>query len=126
VTLKILYVEDENDIRSIGTMAMEAIGGFTVKVCASGEEALKEASAFQPQLIVLDVMMPGMNGPETFRRLREIPAVAAVPVIFMTAKVQPSEIKEYMAMGALGVIVKPFDPMTVAAQIKALWESGRG
>src|SRR4051812_9306145 len=104
--LKVLYVEDEADIRSVGTMAMEAIGGFIVKGCASGAEALNESPAFLPELIVLDVMMPGMNGSETFLRLRELPATAGTPVIFMTAKVQPGEIKEYVAMGALGVIVK--------------------
>jgi two-component system OmpR family response regulator len=122
MTLKVLYVEDESDIRSVGTMAMEAIGGFTVQACASGAEALAAAESFMPQLVVLDVMMPGMNGPETFKKLREIPTTATTPIIFMTAKVQPAEVKDYMSMGALGVIVKPFDPMTLASQILSLWE----
>ena len=107
-------------------MAMEAVGGFTVRACTSGTEALEAAPEFAPQLIVLDVMMPGMNGPETFAQLRAMQTTAATPVIFMTAKVQPDEIREYMALGAIGVIVKPFDPMTVAAQILSLWEKRNG
>jgi two-component system OmpR family response regulator len=121
--LRVLYVEDEDDIRSIATMVMESIGGFTVRVCSSGTEALQAAPEFHPDLMVLDVMMPGMNGPETLARLRALPVTAATPVIFMTAKMQSSEIKAYMDLGALGVIDKPFDPMTMALQIEELWKT---
>ncbi|MGZ5848543.1 MAG: response regulator, partial [Ramlibacter sp.] len=84
-------------------------------------DAIAQAEAFGPDLLLLDVMMPGMDGPTTLARLRELPATRQVPVVFMTAKVQASEIENYKALGALGVISKPFDPMRLADQVKALW-----
>lgn len=118
---RILYVEDEPDIQAVAKLALEAIGGFTVEICSSGQEALDRAPAWAPQLILLDVMMPGMDGPTTMRKLRELPGLEAVPVIFMTAKVQPPEVLEYKAMGALDVIPKPFDPMMLAATVSGIW-----
>ncbi len=123
---RILYVEDEPDIQAVARLALEMVGGFTVKVCSSGEAALVEAVAFAPDLILLDVMMPGMDGPTTLAALRRQPALAATPVAFMTAKVQPHEIAQFKALGALDVIAKPFDPMTLAAQVRALWEKRDG
>ena len=123
VLQRVLYVEDDADIRTIASMALEVVGGFTLQACASGAEALAAAEAFVPQLLLLDVMMPGMDGPTTLARLRELPATRDVPVIFMTAKVQASEVQHYRALGALGVISKPFDPMTLAAQVQALWDT---
>jgi two-component system OmpR family response regulator len=120
---RVLYVEDEPDIREVAQLALETVGGLTVKICASGEEALREVAAFQPELVLLDVMMPGMDGPGTLRALREKPELANVPVVFMTAKVQPDETAHFMALGALAVIAKPFDPMTLADQVRALWEA---
>jgi CheY-like chemotaxis protein len=122
----ILYVEDEPDIQAVAKLALEAIGGFTVEICGSGQEALDKAPSWAPQLILMDVMMPGMDGPTTLRKLREIPSLSATPVIFMTAKVQPPEVLEYKAMGALDVIPKPFDPMTLAATVSALWARAHG
>lgn len=119
---RILYVEDDPDIQAVAKLALEAVGGFTVKLCASGEEAVREAAAFAPDMILLDVMMPGMDGPATLRALRAQPSLAAVPVAFMTAKVQPGEVRELEALGALGVIAKPFDPMSLADQVRQLWE----
>src|SRR5271163_1493068 len=87
---RILYVEDDPDIREVACMALEVVGGFTVASCASGAEALQCVEGFQPQLIVLDVMMPGLDGPATLAALRQLPACAALPVVFVTAKVQPS------------------------------------
>jgi CheY-like chemotaxis protein len=118
---KVLYVEDDADIRTIASLALETVGGLTLQACASGAQALAEAAAFGPDLLLLDVMMPGMDGPTTLARLRELPVTRDVPVIFMTAKVQASEVQHYKALGALGVISKPFDPMTLAAQVQALW-----
>ena len=115
--LKVLYVEDEPDIRMVGKRSMASIGKFEVKECASGDEAIKAVGEFTPDVIVLDVMMPFMNGPEVMKELRKLPVTMNTPVIFMTAKVQTSEINEYMAMGAIGVIAKPFEPMTLAKQI---------
>ncbi|OOC48487.1 MULTISPECIES: response regulator [Thioalkalivibrio] len=119
---RILYVEDEPDIQAVAELALETVGGFTVKICASGEEAVRDAEAFAPDLILLDVMMPGMDGPSTLEALRGIPALAEVPVAFMTAKVQPSEIEHYKSLGARDVIAKPFDPMALSDQVRRIWQ----
>ena len=120
---RILYVEDEPDIRAIAQMALEAVGGFTVIACASGSEALANAPGANADLLLLDVMMPGMDGPSTLKALRELPGTAQTPVIFMTAKVQAAEVAQYRALGAMDVIHKPFDPMELSAQITRIWES---
>ena len=123
---KLLYVEDEPDIRAVAQLALGAVGGFTVELCSSGEEALRRAPEFQPDLILLDVMMPGMDGPTTLRALRAVPALAATPAVFMTAKVQPAEIAHFKSLGALDVIAKPFDPMTLAATVRRIWNQCHG
>lgn len=120
---RILYVEDEPDIRAIAQMALEAVGGFTVIACASGNEALANAPGASADLLLLDVMMPGMDGPTTLKALRELPATANTPVIFMTAKVQAAEVAQYRELGAMDVIHKPFDPMALSAQITRIWEA---
>jgi CheY-like chemotaxis protein len=120
---RILYVEDEPDIQTVARMALEMVGGFEVKICSSGEEAVGEAEDFAPDMILLDVMMPGMDGPSTLEALRKKPSLADTPVAFMTAKVQPAEVAHYKSLGARDVIAKPFDPMTLADQVKAIWES---
>lgn len=117
---RILYVEDEADIRAIAQLALEGFGGFTVKTCASGEEALCEAEAFAPDFILLDVMMPGLDGPSTLKALRKLEALSEVPMAFMTAKVQPSEVEFFKSLGALDVIAKPFDPMTLADKVRGM------
>jgi len=119
---RILYVEDEPDIRAIAQMALEAVGGFTVIACASGSEALARAPGAGADLLLLDVMMPGMDGPSTLKALRELPSTANTPVIFMTAKVQAAEVAQYRELGAIDVIHKPFDPMELSAQINRIWE----
>lgn len=118
---RILLIEDDADIQAVARLALQALGGFTVQVCGSGPEALALAPGFAPDLILLDVMMPGMDGPTTLAALRELPALAATPVMFMTAKVQPAEIAHYKVLGALDVIAKPFDPMSLATTVSALW-----
>ncbi len=123
---RILYVEDEPDIQMVARLALEALGGFTVEICSSGDEAQQRAPGFNPQLFLLDVMMPGMDGPSTLRMLRALPQFANTPVIFMTAKVQPNEIAGYKALGAVDVISKPFDPMTLANRVKEIWERCHG
>ena len=119
---KILYVEDEPDIQTVACMALETIGGFTILACSSGHEAIEAAPAFVPDLILLDVMMPGMDGPATMEALRNLPVTASVDMVFMTAKVQSNEVERYRELGAVDVIAKPFDPMTLAAQIQAIWD----
>lgn len=118
---RILLVEDDPDIQAVARLALEALGGFTVEMCDSGLEAVRTALVFAPDLILLDVMMPGMDGPSTLRALREVRRTAVIPVIFMTAKGQADEIVQYKAMGALNVISKPFDPMTLPAIIRDMW-----
>ena len=123
---RILYVEDEPDIQKIARMALEMVGGFTVHICSSGQEAVETAAEFAPDLILLDVMMPGMDGPTTLKALREIDSLAKTPVAFMTAKVQPPEVEEYKRLGAISVIPKPFDPMTLSAQVNEVWAARDG
>jgi len=119
---KIMLVEDEPDIQAVAKLALEAVGGFSLQVCASGQEALTQAPLSLPDLILLDVMMPGMDGPTTLKHLRTLEAVRQIPVIFMTAKVQPAEVVYYQEIGAIGVIPKPFDPMTLSDQVRTLWK----
>lgn len=120
---RILYIEDEADIRAVALLALEVVGGFTVKACASGQEALAEAEAFAPDLILSDVMMPEMDGPTTIKALRSLSSLTQTPVIFMTAKVQTDEIEHFKSLGVKDVIAKPFDPMTLADQIRRIWAS---
>jgi len=123
---KILYVEDEPDIQAVARLALEALGGFVVETASSGKQAIAAAPAFAPDLILLDVMMPGMDGPATLKALRGLPAIAKTPIVFMTAKVQPQEIAGYKSLGAVDVISKPFDPMQLAATIRAIWDRHHG
>lgn len=118
---KILHVEDDPDILEISLLVLEGIGGFTVKQCSSGKESLAVAPEFSPDLILLDVMMPGMNGPETLEALRQLPETENTPIIFMTAKVQPEEVEKYLSQGAVAVITKPFDSITLSDQIIKVW-----
>jgi len=120
---KILYVEDEPDIAQVARLALETVGGFVIEACENGKIALEKGPAFQPDLVLMDVMMPEMDGPTALKEMRNMPEMKDVPVIFMTAKVQPAEISEYKALGAVDVIPKPFDPMTLAEQVKQVWAS---
>ncbi len=123
---RILYVEDEPDIQAVAKLALEMVGGFQVMICGGGQEALEKVGDFAPDLILLDVMMPGMDGPTTLLRLRADAATAAIPVIFLTAKVQPTEVAQFQALGALDVIPKPFDPMNLANRVRQIWEQSLG
>lgn len=120
---RILMVEDDPDIQQVARLALEAVGGFVVEACDSGFEALRKAPDFAPDLILLDVMMPQMDGPETLEKLRRKPEMGTVPVVFMTARVQRHEIDQYKALGAIDVISKPFDPMTLADTVRSIWEA---
>lgn len=118
---KILYVEDEPDIQMIARVALENVGGFELCVCSSGTEALEKAEAFDPDMFLLDVMMPGMDGPTTLAELRKIPSLSNKPVMFMTAKVQPQEVEHLKSLNVAEVIAKPFDPMGLANNIRESW-----
>ncbi|MEW6982486.1 response regulator [Colwelliaceae bacterium 6471] len=122
---RILYAEDDTDIQQVAMLALEMVGGFTVKMCNNGLEAIAEVEKFSPQLLLFDVMMPDMDGPTALEKIREIDLFKNTPAIFMTAKVQPEEVKKYLDMGAIGVIAKPFDPMTLASQVRDIWENSQ-
>jgi len=122
-TLKILYVDDEDDIREIAVMALELDSGIAARSCDSGAGALETATQWTPDLILLDVMMPDMDGPETLARLRQEPATSNIPVVFITARTQSEDIERFMELGATSVISKPFDPMTLAEQARTLLTS---
>jgi CheY-like chemotaxis protein len=119
-----MVVEDNADIRTIVKAALEMVGGLEVQACESGQDALDAIATFGPQLLLLDVMMPDMDGPGLLARLRERSDTAEVPVVFLTAKAAPAEIQRLRALGALDVLTKPFDPMTLHERVKAIWEAG--
>jgi CheY-like chemotaxis protein len=118
----ILYVDDDPDIREIVRTALGLEQNLVVHTAQSGEHALTRARELQPDLVLLDVMMPGLDGPGTLARMRKDPGTACIPVIFMTAKAMPKEVALLLEMGALGVIGKPFDPMGLGAQVTSLWQ----
>ncbi len=119
---RILIVEDELDIQLVVRFSLERLGHFQLAVASSGEEAVAVAAQFQPQLILLDVMMPGLDGIATLGQLRRVPGLADTPVVFVTARSQAHEVAEYESLGALDVIVKPFDPIGLADRLVSLWD----
>jgi CheY-like chemotaxis protein len=118
---RIMHIEDDLSIQDVARVALEIVGKFEVCTCSSGQEALKRFAGFDPQLVLLDVMMPGMDGPTTLKQLQQQFDLSKVPVVFMTAKVQASEVESYTALGARDLVVKPFDPMTLSSQIRQIW-----
>lgn len=118
---RILHVEDDPSIRAVARIALETVGGLAVLSCASGEEALTNAADFAPDMVLLDVMMPGMDGPNTLAALANRIDLKRTPVVFMTAKAQPSEVDHFLGLGAAGVVVKPFDPMRLASDLRDHW-----
>lgn len=118
---KILHVDDDADIRTIAQIALETVGGFEIMQCDSGQQALEVAPVFAPDLLLLDVMMPDMDGEETLRALRTITVTRDTPAIFMTAKANSSSRAALLASGGFEVIVKPFDPMTLSQEIREVW-----
>lgn len=117
----ILYAEDEPDIQEIAKIALEDVGGFSVTYCNNGIEILEKIKIMTPDLFLLDVMMPEMDGPTTLQELRKLSQFSHTPAIFMTAKVQPDELELYKNLGVLEVISKPFDPMKLAETIQKAW-----
>lgn len=118
---RIMYVDDEPHLRALAEVSLAKVGRFETLVCGSGQEALDSAPAFKPDLILLDVMMPEMDGIRTLQELRKLSAFAAVPIVFVTAKAQPSEIQRYRAVGAADVITKPFSPVELPNRLRAIW-----
>ena len=124
--MKILYVDDEDDIREIAQLSLELDEDFNVRCCPSGASALETAPDYMPDMILLDVMMPEMDGPETLTRLRAMPETSGIPIVFITARTQKHEIEHLKSIGALGVIAKPFDPMSLADQVREYAVSAGG
>ncbi len=123
---RVMCIEDDPDIRMLIEFSLSAVGQLEVLSCASGSQALASVTAFAPNLVLLDVMMPGMSGPETLKALRHMPAMKGVAVVFMTAQVMPAEVEQLLIHGVAGLIVKPFDPMTLPQNLQPFWEHGRG
>ena len=122
---RILLVDDEADIREVAAISMQAVGGWEVRIASSGTEAIAEARADPPDAILLDVMMPDLDGPATFRRLRDDPVTREIPVILLTAKTQASDRRCFEALGVAGILTKPFDPMSLPHQVTALLAAAR-
>lgn len=120
---KILYVEDDVDIQKIVSMALEDIGGYELKICSSGQEALAEAEAFNPDLFLLDVMVPEMSGPQLLLVLRKNKKFKNIPAIFISAIAEGPELIPYRKLGAIGMIRKPFDPIILSNTIEVLYQS---
>lgn len=116
-TKQILVIDDEDDIREVAQVSLEMVGNWEVLTARSGQEGLTKAEAEQPDAILLDVMMPDMDGPTTFQQLQKTPTICHIPVILMTAKVQASDRRRFAGLGVKGVIAKPFDPITLADQV---------
>ncbi len=123
---RVLCVEDDPDIRMILEFSLATLGGYEVCMCDGGHSAIAKAPLFQPQLVLLDVMMPDLTGPQTLTALRSHQSMEGVPVVFLTAKAMPDEVEELLQYGATGVIVKPFDPIRLPQDIRIYWEFGGG
>jgi CheY-like chemotaxis protein len=122
----VLCVEDDPHLRQLMGVALEAIGGLQLSLCASGEQALQQVAVLAPDLVLLDVQLPGMDGPAVLQALRADPATQAVPVIFMTGLDDQAALRRLRALGALEVISKPFDPLGLARQLRAIWHGTAG
>src|ERR1700742_2134432 len=117
---RVLIIDDEDDIREVAALSLETVAGWEVMVASSGAQGLARAATHQPDAILLDVMMPGMDGPSTFRELRKNPATAKIPVLLLTAKVQSSDQRRFADLGVEAILLKPFDPLTLSTQIASI------
>lgn len=121
--MKVLVVDDEEDVRFVARMSLGRVGLMTVVEASSGAEGIARAKTDRPDFILLDMMMPGMDGAATFRALRDDPATSSIPVVFLTAKAMANDVRRLTDLGAKGVVLKPFDPMTLASEIRAILAS---
>ena len=119
---RVMHVEDDDSIRAVAEIALTDVAGFTLLSCDSGKSALAQAEAFAPQLILLDVMMPQMDGLQTLAALRNLPSLTDTPVVFMTAKIQQAEKQRYLDAGAVAIIEKPFEPMTLGETLSHIYQ----
>jgi CheY-like chemotaxis protein len=114
---RILIIDDEDDIREVAALSLETVAGWEVAMASSGAQGVMRAAEYRPDAILLDVMMPGMDGPSTFRELRKNPVTANIPVVLLTAKVQSNDQRRFADLGVEAVLFKPFDPLTLSTQI---------
>jgi len=119
-------VDDDVDILEITKFALADVGGLAVTTFEGPRAALQGVAAAKPDMILMDVMMPEMDGPTAFKMLRKQDDASRIPVVFMTARVQPHELRDYLALGAVGVISKPYDPLTLAQNLADIWRSKCG
>ena len=123
---RILIADDEPDILEISRIALETVGGFEVSVCTSGRTLLERLTEFEPDMIIVDVLMPDMTGPEVFEEIRNLPEFDNVPVVYLTGVIQEKELESLRETGVADVILKPFDPMKLADRINGIWEGSYG
>jgi CheY-like chemotaxis protein len=114
---RVLIIDDEDDIREVAALSLEATADWEIFTASSGKEGIRVAAAEKPDAILMDVMMPEMDGPTTFKQMQLIPALAGIPVVLLTAKVQGVDQRRFAGLGVAAVLFKPFDPLTLAAQI---------
>jgi DNA-binding response OmpR family regulator len=119
---KVLLIDDEDDIREVAALTLETMADFEVLAASDGMSGVEQAKLHQPEVILLDVMMPGFDGLSTFALLQELQSTRGIPVIFMTARIQGADRRRLSELGALGIIAKPFDPMTLSDEVLALLE----
>ena len=116
---RILIIDDEDDIREVAALSLESVAGWSVSTACSGAEGIRTAQEERPDAILMDVMMPAMDGPTTFREMQRSPDIAAIPVVLLTAKVQGVDQRRFAGLGVAGVLFKPFDPLTLAEQMSS-------
>ena len=119
-TRRILIIDDEDDIREVAALSLEIVAGWNVLTANCGTEGIDKAVAEQPDAILMDVMMPSMDGPTTFREMQKLPMISHIPVLLLTAKVQGVDQRRFAGLGVSGILFKPFDPLTLAEQMSAV------
>lgn len=123
---RIMYVDDDPDLQDIVRLGLETRAGFTVTCCDSGNQALEEIRDFKPDLVILDMVLPGMSGLQLLERMRELRGVPWIPVIFLTSKISPQQVEEYKELGVIGVINKPLNPLELRDRVRDIWERSPG
>lgn len=124
-SVHLIYIDDEPDIREIATLSLELDPDIEVRSCDSGPAALALIPQWRPDLILLDVMMPDMDGPTTLHHIRQLPDAANIPVVFITARAQADYVQDLLSLGAAGIIPKPFDPLNLVSQVRGFIPSGQ-
>ncbi len=117
---RVLIIDDEDDIREVAALSLEATAGWQILTARSGVEGIAIASSEHPDAILMDVMMPGQDGPTTFRIMQSMPAISSIPVLFLTAKVQGVDQRRFADLGVAAILPKPFDPLTLAQQVSTV------